>query len=79
MILERCNKKESDVSLALADEKKKSQRAEITQLGSPVSHSQEKAATMLDAIIKPENVSDYIPYQFKKPKRKRKKKRLMIK
>jgi hypothetical protein len=78
MILERCNKKENDVSLALADEKKKSQRAEITQPGSPVSPSQETVTTIFDAIIKPENVSDYIPYQLKKARRKRKKKRLMI-
>jgi hypothetical protein len=78
MILERCNKKENDVSLALADEKQKSQRAEITLPGSSASSSQEKATAMIDALIKPENVSDYIPYQFKKAKRKRKKKRLMM-
>ena len=78
MILERCNKKSSDVSLALADEKKKSQRAEITQPGSSVSRSQEINTAMLDAIIKPENVIDYIPYQLKNAKRKKKKKRLMI-
>jgi hypothetical protein len=78
MILERCNKKENDVSLALADEKKKSQRAEITQPGLSVSSSQGTAATTIDAIIKPENVSDNIPYQLKKAKRKRKKKRLII-
>jgi len=78
MILERCSKKENNVSLALADEKKKSQRAEITQPGSSVSPLQETAATILDAIIKPENVHDYIPYQLKNTKRKRKKKRLMI-
>ena len=78
MILERCSKKEDDVSLALADEKKKSERIEITQPGSSASNSQGTATTMLDTIIKPENVSDYIPYQLKKAKCKRKKKRLMI-
>jgi len=78
IILERCSKKEDDISLALGDEKKKFQRVEITQPGSPVLLSQETTTTILDAIIKPENVIDYIPYQLKKPKRRRKKKGLMI-
>lgn len=78
LILERCNKKESDVFLTLADEKKKSQRVDVTPPGSAVSPSKETGTAILDAIIKPENVIDYIPYQLKKPKRKRKKKRLMI-
>lgn len=78
MMIERCNKNENDVSLALADEKKKSRRTEITPRDPSAYPSRDTATPILDAIIKPENVSDYIPYQLKKERRKRKKKRLMI-
>jgi hypothetical protein len=62
----------------LAGEKKNIQGSEnITAIPS-LSDSQQPATNLIDTLMKPEIVPNYTPYQLKKAKRKRKKKRLSI-
>jgi hypothetical protein len=76
MILERCNIKENNFSASWADEKKNIHRSE--SFIQPISNSQLPATDVIDTLMKPEIVTNYMPYELKKAKRKRKKKRLII-
>jgi hypothetical protein len=78
IILERCNDQGRKLSVSLADEKKNSLRAEMLVTGQPQLDSQEKKNSLIEILNGPEIITNSIPYQLKKTKRKRKKKRMII-
>ena len=78
MILERCSTKQNNLNASLAGEKKNIHGSEIIATVPTVSDSQKSATDLIDVLMKPEIVSNYMPYELKKVKRKRKKKRLSI-
>ena len=78
MMLERCNTKQNISYASLADEKKNIHGSEAIAVVPTVSDSQHSATDLIDVLMKPEIVTNYTPYELKKVKRKRKKKRLSI-
>jgi hypothetical protein len=78
MILERCSAKQNNLNASLADEKKDIQGSESIATVPSVSDSQQPTTTLIDVLMKPEIVTNYMPYELKKAKWKRKKKRLSI-
>jgi hypothetical protein len=78
MILERCSTKQNNLNASLAGEKKNIHGSEIIATVPTVSDSQKSATDLIDVLMKPEIVTNYMPYELKKSKRKRKKKRLSI-
>jgi len=78
MILERCSTKQNNPHASLADEKKNIRGSETITAVQSVSDSQQPTTTLIDVLMKPEIVTNYMPYELKKAKWKRKKKRLSI-
>ena len=78
MILERCDNQQNNPSASLAGEKKNIHRSEAIIPTPPISNSQLPANDIINLLMKPEMVTNYTPYELKKVKRKRKKKRLSI-
>jgi len=62
----------------LADEKKNIQGSESVISTPPISNSQLPATDIIDVLMRPEMVTNNMPFELKKVKRKRKKKRLSI-
>jgi len=78
MILERCSIKQNNLNASLADEKKNIHGSESVIPTPALSDSQRSATDIIDTLMKPEIVTNYMPYELKKARRKRKKKRLSI-
>ena len=62
----------------MADEKKNIQGSESVISTPPISNSQLPATDIIDVLMRPEMVTNNMPFELKKVKRKRKKKRLSI-
>jgi len=78
MILERCTTKRNNPHASLADEKKNIHGSETIAAVPTGPDSEKSAIDLIDVLMKPEIVTNYMPYELKKAKRKRKKKRLII-
>jgi hypothetical protein len=78
MIIERTGTSVGSVPVSLAGEKKNIPQPEISLQDSSISQSQGNESNLLEVVTSPDKTFDYVPYQLKKKRKDKKKKRLKL-